>query len=120
MLKIEVCIDLSREKTTQGSLRVFWKTAKQFERIANILGMMNDLKAGLPRSSFEGIVRVFTVKKVPLFVVPEKIKSDATTTTSASTTAAKTTKRSEGEQQAEEEEEGEVEEEEANEQAKET
>jgi alpha-1,3-mannosyl-glycoprotein beta-1,2-N-acetylglucosaminyltransferase len=55
----------------KGDLRVFFKTAEDYEEIADKLGLMNDLKAGLPRSSFEGIVRVLTSEKTRLFVVPE-------------------------------------------------
>ena len=89
--------NLEREvqHSTSGSLRVFWKTAKQYAQIADTMGMMNDLKAGLPRSSFEGIVRVLTPKGLHLYVVPDpsvlsklkkkKVSIEEETTTTAST-----------------------------------
>jgi alpha-1,3-mannosyl-glycoprotein beta-1,2-N-acetylglucosaminyltransferase len=64
-------LEMEMERNTPGAIRVYWRNAKQFQKIANTMGMMNDLKAGLPRSSFEGIVRVLTPNKQTLFVVPE-------------------------------------------------
>ena len=56
---------------TTSDLRIFFRGEEQYKRIADTLGLMNDLKAGLPRSSFEGVVRVLTPKRAALFIVPQ-------------------------------------------------
>ena len=64
--------DLKKEfRETTSDVKVFFSTAKQYKKIADTLHLMNDLKSGIPRSSFEGIVSVETPKKAVLFVVPQ-------------------------------------------------
>ncbi len=60
----------SEFESTKKDLRIFYHDADEYKAIADSLQLMNDLKAGLPRSSFEGIVRVLTPKRAALFIVP--------------------------------------------------
>ena len=55
-------------------VKVFFEQ-KQYKRLANELRLMNDLKEGIPRSSFEGIVRLHTLKGANLFLVPKSFDS---------------------------------------------
>ena len=56
-------------KSAEGDLRTFY-TKLDFKSIADALGLMNDLKEGIPRSSFEGIIRLHTKTGFSLFLVP--------------------------------------------------
>lgn len=51
-------------------VKVFFQS-RNYKRLADQLRLMNDLKEGIPRSSFEGIVRLHTLKGANLFLVPQ-------------------------------------------------
>jgi GNT-I family. len=61
------------QKVGKGDVRVFFSPGT-YKRLADELGLMNDLKEGIPRSSFEGIVRLHTKKGFNLFLVPKSYR----------------------------------------------
>jgi alpha-1,3-mannosyl-glycoprotein beta-1,2-N-acetylglucosaminyltransferase len=51
-------------------LKMFYSTAQDFESIAAKIGVMNELKAGVPRGAYGGVVS-FWWKSNRMFIVPQ-------------------------------------------------
>jgi alpha-1,3-mannosyl-glycoprotein beta-1,2-N-acetylglucosaminyltransferase len=67
---------LEQDAAAETAVRIFWDGPRDYKRLADQLGLMNDLKEGLPRSSLEGIVRlhVGVQGKISLFLVPASLR----------------------------------------------
>lgn len=58
-----------RNKTTK--ILLTYSTKKEFLNYANHFGIMNDFKAGVPRTAYKGIVQVYFKNKV-IYIAPEE------------------------------------------------
>ena len=67
---------LKESDSSPLAIRVFWHGASDYKRLANQLRLMNDLKEGIPRSSFDGIVRLHVGNggQISLFLVPATMR----------------------------------------------
>ncbi|KRY47284.1 Alpha-1,3-mannosyl-glycoprotein 2-beta-N-acetylglucosaminyltransferase [Trichinella britovi] len=54
---------------TGKSVRILYRNAKEFVDIAKIIGLMDDMKAGIPRTAFRGVVPVYYYK-TRVFISP--------------------------------------------------
>ncbi|KRZ03449.1 Alpha-1,3-mannosyl-glycoprotein 2-beta-N-acetylglucosaminyltransferase [Trichinella zimbabwensis] len=54
---------------TGKSVRILYRNAKEFVDIAKIIGLMDDMKAGVPRTAFRGVVPVYYYK-TRVFISP--------------------------------------------------
>lgn len=62
--------EVKAEKVThEGSVRITYQTKQMFKKIAKVFGLMDDLKSGVPRTGYRGIV-TFAYKGRKVFLAP--------------------------------------------------
>ncbi|KAM7283797.1 alpha-1,3-mannosyl-glycoprotein 2-beta-N-acetylglucosaminyltransferase-like [Ixodes scapularis] len=69
--------DLLDSRVTQGPVRITYTNEQHFKVIANYLGIMDDFKAGVPRTAYKGIVSTY-YHGVRVFIVPRAQQTTST------------------------------------------
>lgn len=60
------------KSSASSDLRLTYRDETDFKRIAHLLGLMDDFKAGIPRASFRGVSVVYVANGHKLFLVPSQ------------------------------------------------
>lgn len=62
--------DVTRDLSTKGGeVKLFYGSLAEFEQLAQRVGVMDNIKASVPRTAYQGVV-TFRVGKVKVHLVP--------------------------------------------------
>ena len=63
--------DLKNRITKENEVKVIYKNNKEFQSHAKAVGIMSDLKSGIPRTAYRGVV-TFVYMGIRVYFVPAK------------------------------------------------